>query len=63
VTLEPTGKGSEIICGGGTNEAVTFWEEFMVTLQAPEPLHAPSHPPNVDGCVAEAVKLTTVPAG
>jgi hypothetical protein len=47
--------------GGGTNEAVTDIAEFMVTLQPPVPEHACSHPPNVEGWVAEAVRFTTVP--
>jgi hypothetical protein len=38
-----------MICGGGTKEAVTFCEEFIVTLQAPVPVQAPSQPPNVEG--------------
>ena len=62
-TLVPTGKGRVIICGGGTKDAVTVCEEFMVILQGPVPEQAPSHPPNVEGCVTKADRLTTVPGG
>jgi hypothetical protein len=54
-------KGSVMVCGGGTKEAVTAEPEE--TLQPAVPEQAPSHPPKVEGWVAEAVRLTTVPVG
>ena len=59
----PGVSGTGTACGGGTNDAVTDCAEFMVTLQAPVPEQAWSHPPNVEGAVGAAVSVTTVPAG
>jgi hypothetical protein len=41
--------------------ALTDCAEFIVTLHAPVPLHAPLHPPKVEPESGVAVKLTTVP--
>jgi hypothetical protein len=43
------------------NAAVTDWAEFMVTEQAPEPLHAPPHPANAVPAGAVGVSATDVP--
>jgi hypothetical protein len=42
-------------------DAVAF--AFIVTLQAPMPLHPPVHPPNVEVDPGASVSVTTVPAG
>jgi hypothetical protein len=36
---------------------------FIVTLQAPVPLHPPAHPPNVEVAAGVSVSVTTVSAG
>jgi len=41
--------------------AVTDWLEFMVTLQAPVPEHAPPHPAKVEPELGVAVSCTAVP--
>jgi len=47
--------------GGVTeNVAVTFFAEFIVTLQVPVPLHAPPHPSKVEPAVALAVNTTAL---
>jgi hypothetical protein len=43
------------------NVAVTDCAEFIITLQAPVPEHAPLHPAKVDPAAAVAVKVTVVP--
>ena len=43
------------------NVAVTLSFPVIETLQAPVPLHAPPHPPNVDPEAGEAERLTFVP--
>jgi hypothetical protein len=45
------------------NVADTVVFAFIVTLQAPVPLHPPAHPPNVDVDPGASVSVTTVPAG
>jgi hypothetical protein len=46
----------------GMKLALTDWAEFMVTEQAPVPLHAPLQPANTEAAeVGVAVSATTVP--
>ena len=47
----------------GLNLAVTFFTAVMVTVQVPDPVHAPDHPANVLPDRGEAVRTTTVRAG
>ena len=49
------------VAGGGANDALTAWAEFMVTLQPAIPEHAPPQPAKVDGDVGVAVSVTTAP--
>jgi hypothetical protein len=43
------------------NVAKTFWAEFIVTMQAPVPLHAPLQPANVEVPSEVAASVTDVP--
>src|SRR3954454_2434562 len=52
--------------GGGAwalKVAVTAALALRVTVQGPEPLHAPDHPPKVDPALGVADKVTAVPLG
>ena len=42
--------------------AVTDWFEFIVTVHAPVPEHAPPQPVNVEPVAGVAVSVTCVPA-
>ncbi len=59
----PAGRIVRVYCGGGagSNSAVTFWAELMVTLQAPVPVQAPLQPPNTEPDAGDAARLTNVP--
>jgi len=63
VTFDPGLKATGIICGGGTNEAVTLCAIFIVTEQPPVPLHAIPHAANVLVPLGVAVNVTPVPVG
>jgi hypothetical protein len=45
------------------NVADTVVFAFIVTLQAPAPVHPPVHPPNVEVDPGASLSVTTVPAG
>jgi len=49
------------VSGIAVNVAVTFWAEFIVTLQAPVPEQGPDQPEKVYPVEAEAVRVTVVP--
>lgn len=52
-----------VIWGGGPNSAVTLEALFIVTLQAPMPVHAPLQPTKVDRPEGVAVSMTVEAAG
>ncbi len=47
--------------GGGPKFATTDWSEFIVTEQAPVPLHAPPHPVKANPGAGVTVRVTAVP--
>ena len=49
--------------GAAVKAADTVVFAFIVTLQAPVPVHPPAHAPNVEVDPGASVSVTTVPAG
>jgi hypothetical protein len=50
------------VVGAALKVADTVVFAFIVTLQAPAPLHPPAHAPNVEVAAGVSVSVTTVPA-